>query len=71
MARLKFVEKLFAQAIKFPAGRQREKWIAENCDSYLELELRRLIAAHEGVGEFLSKSAVEIENENKKNTKTN
>lgn len=65
MARLQRVEKLFAEAIKLPAGREREKWIAENCDSNLELELRRLIAAHDGVGTFLSKSAIEPETEKK------
>lgn len=66
MARQKSVEKLFAEAIKIPTGSEREKWIAENCDSNLELELRRLIAAHEGVGTFLSKSAMESEKEKKK-----
>ena len=65
MARLQRVEKLFAEAIKLPAGRERENWIAENCDSNLELDLRRLIAAHDGVGTFLSKSAMEADNENK------
>ena len=65
MARLQRVEKLFAEAVKIPAGREREKWIAENCDSNLELELRRLIAAHEGVGTFLSKSVMETENKKK------
>lgn len=65
MARLQRVEELFAEAVKVPVGREREKWIAENCDSDLELELRRLIAAHDGVGTFLSKSAMETDNEKK------
>lgn len=65
MARLQRVEKLFAEAVKLPAGRERETWITENCDSNLELELRRLVAAHDGVGTFLSKSAMETDNENK------
>ena len=63
MARLQRVEQLFAEAVKVQVGREREKWIAKNCDSDLELELRRLIAAHGGVGTFLSKSAMEMENE--------
>lgn len=66
MAKQISIETVFTKAIKVPNGREREKWIAKNCDTNLELELRRLIAAHEGVGTFLSKSAMEIENKKNK-----
>ena len=55
MGRTRPLDDLFAEALAKPKGRDREHWIATTCgeDAALELELRRLLDAHESAGSFM------------------
>jgi hypothetical protein len=59
MDRARPLEDLLGEALTKPKGRQREGWIAMTCreDAQLELELRRLLAAHESAGLFMARPA--------------
>ena len=54
---------LLAETLAKPKGRDREHWIATTCgeDAALELELRRLLDAHESAGPFMTRPAREEE----------
>jgi hypothetical protein len=53
------LDDLLAEALATPRGRDREHWIADTCgeDAALELELRRLLDAHESSGSFMTMPA--------------
>ena len=57
------LDNLLAEALATPRGRDRERWIAATCgkDAALELELRRLLDAHEAAGSFMSKPVCQDE----------
>jgi hypothetical protein len=59
MGTLRSLDDLLAQALARPQGRDRERWIATTCgeDAALELELRRLLAAHESAECFMTEPA--------------
>jgi hypothetical protein len=63
MGRSRPLDELLAEALAKPRGRDREHWIATTCgeDAALELELRRLLAAHESAGPFLTRPACDEE----------
>jgi len=56
MGRSHPLDDLLAEALAMPMGRDRERWIATTCgeDAALELELRRLLDAHEAAGSFMT-----------------
>ena len=53
------LDDLLAEALATARGREREHWIAVTCgeDAALELELRRLLDAHEAAGTFMARPA--------------
>ena len=59
MGRTRPLDDLLAGALAKPKGRDREHWIATTCgeDAALELELRRLLDAHESAGPFMTRPA--------------
>lgn len=56
LSRLTALEAMFAEVVRMPPGGPRETRIAELCrgDAALELDLRRLLAAHEARGGFMA-----------------